>query len=282
MANSSQIASLQHPFRQLVRVPRERCRQRLGLEVIVERGQARPARIVAQQFHHTCQEHEPEQQPAQQPQHDARARGQKHGEKARLQQQQVPLEGGEHLPGVNERKIQDEQHDQRGALQEAQGQRNRGHGARHAHDAQRRIRSIEPEDRRNLPIALRPEVLCRGGKEILQRQDAVAADQSRRLPAEGDEREQVDQPQPAQEESCGERVLRRIALGTPQPYRGPVQGIAVARDVAIGELGDGGEARQPAVEPPSQAAARRKGQHAHACGGAARDCAVAIDKLHGA
>src|SRR5207249_4445480 len=62
------------PVRQLVHVPGRRGRQRLGVIVVLERGQVAPRRVPAQKLDRAGQEHQPEQEPAQQPQHGGRRR----------------------------------------------------------------------------------------------------------------------------------------------------------------------------------------------------------------
>ena len=78
----------------------------LDFEVVIQRCQAGPGRVLQRQLGKPRQEAQPEQQPAKQQHDQARARGEKNGQKARLQEQPVPLEGQELLSGVIQRQIE--------------------------------------------------------------------------------------------------------------------------------------------------------------------------------
>ena len=93
------------PHRQLPEVPCQRRRQRLGLVVELERREAAPRRVVARQFHHAAEEHQPEQQPPEEPHADRRGIREDRQE-ARFHQQHVPLEREKLLPHRTERKPQ--------------------------------------------------------------------------------------------------------------------------------------------------------------------------------
>ena len=105
------------PVRQLVRVPRGPGRQRLGLEVVVERGEVTPGGIAAQQLRGPGEEHQLEQEEDEQvpgelrrrpllAAQEASRRRPQHGEQAGLEEQHVPLEGEEVLPHDAEREIE--------------------------------------------------------------------------------------------------------------------------------------------------------------------------------
>ena len=78
----------------------------------------------------------------------------------------------------------------------------------------------------------------------LHRQDAVTADQSIGLQAEGREGDQVDQRQAAQEQPADQMVLRGITLQPPGEARQPVRTGPVARHETVHRLAESGTPRQ--------------------------------------
>jgi hypothetical protein len=94
-----------YPLGKVMRVPANPRGQGLRFEMIIERRQMAPGRIVARQFHAAGAEHQFEQQPAQEPQGHARGllrgggiafgpplqRRKKDGEKPGFQKEHVPL-----------------------------------------------------------------------------------------------------------------------------------------------------------------------------------------------
>ncbi len=108
----------QQAGRQLRGMPGDRRRQRLAQEVIGQRRQVPPVGVAARQLDDARHEHEAEQQPAQQPDAGGPGDGQQQRGEAGLQQEGVPLEAGEDLPGVEQREIEHMEQDQAEARQQ--------------------------------------------------------------------------------------------------------------------------------------------------------------------
>ena len=72
-ANTNTRGSLLKRHRQLVHIPGQRRRQRLGFVVVSAAPSDCARRVVAGQLHHAAEEHQPEDQPAEEP--DAHRRG---------------------------------------------------------------------------------------------------------------------------------------------------------------------------------------------------------------
>ena len=234
-------AGLKQRFRQLVRVPRADMRQRLGLEIVVEGGEAAPRRIAARQLGKSRQEAQPEQQPVVKQHHQPRRRtGQEDREEAAFQQQVVPLEVHEHLSGMVERKVEHEQQDQDEPLPapaQQQEKRQQGSGQRCA--LQGNVAAVEPEQRRHLQpggMAVAGEAAL---QKLAQRQNAAGTGQALDLRHQGGEGGEVDQRQALQEQPGGQFVVvggleqiaqeRRQSVHEPRP-RNP--GVALRHDYA--------------------------------------------------
>src|SRR5262249_14756391 len=94
------------PCGKFLRVPGEDERERLRVVVEIQRGEAAPARIAAEQFDASGQKIQTKYQPAEQPDHYART-AEKDREKAGFEQQSIPLKRKKVLSGRAERKIQE-------------------------------------------------------------------------------------------------------------------------------------------------------------------------------
>ena len=205
-------------------------RQRLGLEVEVERRRGAPGGIAAQELGRAREEHELEQQEHQQHAGERRraplpaaqapgGRRPQHRQQPRLQQQRVPLKGEEVLSRHGEREVQrpeQEEHRHRGhAEHEKDGQ----HGAAPGHGAERSIARAKPEDRRQL--APRSGAVARADpvEEPAGRHDAPLTDETDDLSGQRDERQKPHDAKEPEKEAPGQDVGR--SREGPRGGRGP-------------------------------------------------------------
>ena len=141
MANIAGAGNFLEPQRQLIRIPANPRRQRLGLVMKRERGEIAPVRIAAQQFHAAGRKHELEQQQPQQPENDSRRRRfarrfwqplqrrKKNGEKAGFEQQVVPLKTKKIAANRGQRKINQPEQRQAWRGRDADNQQDRKNGS---------------------------------------------------------------------------------------------------------------------------------------------------------
>ena len=92
-----------------------------------------------------------------------------------------------------------------------------------------------------------------------QRQDAVAADQSLRLDAEGYKGRKRNQPEQAQEQERDELIARRLVVPAPEQEADAIEGGTMRGDERVSSLGDGGETGQIPVEREPESLARARG-----------------------
>ena len=204
-----------NPIRQVVRVPAHPCRNRLRLVVVRQRRQSPPGGIAAQQLRDSRQKRQLERQPPDQPPHGCRRlrrarpkrrpprhRRVEHRQHPRFEQQDVPLKRQEVLPRNRQRQVADpEQQEDRNRRDPC----HRRHRQRDSAPAQREQPAIprpDPEQRRQLPVRVRPKHLVRAFQIRRHRQQSVIPDESGDLRRERRERRQVHKTeQPEEEES---------------------------------------------------------------------------------
>jgi hypothetical protein len=216
--------------RQVVCVPARPRREGLRPVVVLEGGQVPPDRIAARELDPAREEHEAEEEQAQQEEdhrrrrpgagrsEEAGRRGPQDREEAGLEEQRVPLELEEGRADRHEREIEAPEEDESRQRQDARDEGRSGDHPRRAHGAQDGVARAEPpEDGRDLEERLPAELALRPLEEAGDRREPARAEQPLDLPAERPEREQVDQPDGAEEQTAGGEVRGhgRVSLEIP-------------------------------------------------------------------
>src|SRR5262245_36576779 len=217
---------LVEPGRQEMEQPRQRVRDRLRLVVVEEAGEVAPAGV-APDLDQPRAEHDPDDQP---PQADDDRKGRRPArerprieegteedrEETGLEELDLPAVAVPDLSDVDEREVEDPERGEEEGVREAREDGNRQADADPGEGLEGRVRGREPEEARQLSpggtaglLPDRLEVAVRG-------EEAAAADQRQDLVREGEEREEVDEPEEAQDDEAREPVLPRVGGRRPQ------------------------------------------------------------------
>ena len=200
-------------------------RDRLRLEVIIERGEIAPARVAAD-FDHAGAEHDPKNERAKKP--DARSSGggaarerpaieqrtKKDREETGLEQLHFPAVAIPILPDVNERHVEQP----RAARAES---RSRSRRARRRKERSRSRRSTtravsewfnqKSEGSRRNPPNEPPSAARTWSRKLPTRQKSVGADERENLIRGDQKRDRVDEPEQAQNDETGQPIA--LAVG---------------------------------------------------------------------
>jgi hypothetical protein len=186
--------------------------------VVLEGGEVAPF-LAAAHLDHARAEFEPEHQPP--AQHDDR-QGRRHRVRAEerddepgLEQQALPPEAIEGLPGVHDRQVQrpheqehEERHPGRAQLRQAEDDGCRGGGTHEAHEPEHPVAVVPVEHARRLPEAHAPQV--GGGGE-----EAAFARERGELIEGGDERDEEDGG-----DAPLQYLAREFVVVCPDPFHG--------------------------------------------------------------
>ncbi len=269
----------EYALRQLRRIPGEWRGQRLRPEMVVECGQATPRRVARHELGHARHEQVAEHEPAIQPDDNARPAAQKDREKSGFEQQSIPLERHELLPGMREGQIEDEQADERRSHDDTQHDDERQRHACPRAGDECGVARVQPEQHRRDEVGAASEIAMERVEVGLEREHARAADESQNLNGERDERGEVDKAEAAQEDPAHQVVTSGFERRTPQQPGRPIQQTAPEREELVRPFGDGCETGDVSVQPPPHAAPRRKPQHLKRCRGSRIHRAVGRNEL---
>ena len=208
------------PGRKLVRVPARPGGQRLRLVVERQRGQPRPGRVAADQLGDARQERQLERQPPDEPARDpqrlpaaaeARQPAERRieaGEQAGFQQQRVPLERQERLPGDGQRQVQQPEQGECQHRRHAGAGQQREHDARPADRQQPGVTRAQPGQGGKLVPGGGAVELAGAFEQVRGRQQPLLAHQAPELRRERGEGDQVDERQQTQEQPARQLVAR--------------------------------------------------------------------------
>ncbi len=211
--------------------------------MVGERREIAPVGIAADQLDDPRHEHEAEQKPTREPHAGRRPEAHEEGDDRGLQQERVPLEGHEGLPGVEQREIKRVDQNEAEARQEIERERQGRDRPGPAHALNREIAVVEPERHRDEDETRRAETGGERVDEFGERQDAAGADQPLRLDGEGDEGAEGDKPKQAKEQERDKLVARRLRVPSPQHAAQAEEGPAAPGDEGVCKLGDEARSR---------------------------------------
>ena len=248
--------------------------------MIAERRKVAPIGVAADQLDDARHEHETEQKPAREPDADGRTETHHERDNRRLQQERIPLEGHESLPGIEQREIKRIDQHKAEAREEIESQHEREAGPGPTYGPDGEIAVVQPEHHRREDKALRPETGGQRLDEFGEREDAAAADEPLRLHGEGYEGAEGDEPEQAKEQERDELVARRLVASAPQEKAQAEEGRAVPGDKGVSEFGDGRETGQVPIESEPESLAGRMAERQETGLGGAGAPAIGLDELH--
>src|ERR1051325_1282817 len=201
-----------------VGVPRRPGGKGLGPVVVVQRGQVPPGRIAAGELHDARLEGQPEEEKPEQRQAQGRnprllpasgpraSRREQHGDQPGLEQQHVPLEGEEVQAHADKGEVEQPGEESAHPRPDVEHQEQRGERPRRRAKVERARPRPEPEDGREQVVPLGAGLGPDRVEEPLRGEDPLGPDQALELHPEGDEGDEVDEPQRTQADPSRERV----------------------------------------------------------------------------
>src|SRR5262245_38001701 len=193
-----------------MKVPTERVRDRLSLEVIVQTRQVAPARV-ASQLDQTGAEHVAKQHPSPDPdqQHTRRRGGcsKEDGEEARLEQQRLPSEPVENLTDVHKRQVEEPQRGPSGGGYQRPPLEDAGEESDRDSDSEpggKSKRSIARREIKETGTGLERDLTYESG----HRQQSALAEERNELISGTKKRDQIDERERSLEEESRDRIAR--------------------------------------------------------------------------
>src|SRR5262249_34511742 len=236
--------SAQDPRRELVGVPCEDRRQRLGVEVILERRQVSPGGIVASQLDVTRKEIKPERQPAVEPGDGAltgSGASEKDRQKAGFQQKGIPLEREKLLRYGAEGKVKHPAGGERQSFDAAKQSQRAEHHAQEGGAFQYAIRGSPPEHGGQRQVTHRTKIRRNTGEKVPGGLDAMRSHEPENLHSERAEGDDVNRREEAEKNPLGRGEALRLDARSKSEARGPIKQVPVAGNEPVRRFGKEGQ-----------------------------------------